>query len=458
MRWNPNQDAPPPAPSASWSSSAPGARADDGAAVVPLDDRPFARIGWAVLVLGVAGFLLWAALAPLDKGVPAPGTVKVAGNRKAVQPAVDGVVARLRVRDGDTVAAGQEILRLDDTQARAAAQALRIQAATAQATVDRLAAERDGLGEIAFAPGLSAARDDAQEAARVREALALQRQLLSARRQALDSELAAMRETVAAYEAELAGLRETREARRQQRAALAEQAGGLRELARDGFVSRNRLLDAERMLAQLDGALAEDAGRLGALQRQAAEQRLRIAQRRQAWQAEVRGQLADAELQAHALADKLRAAEFQLDATVLRAPAAGRVVGLAVFTEGGVVRAGERLMEVVPEGQPLVVEGQVPVDLIDRVHAGLPVDLMFTAFNQNRTPHVEGRVTVVGADRLVEERSGIPYFPLEVEVAPESRDQLAGLDLRPGMPVEVFVRTGERSLLSYLLKPLVDRA
>lgn len=424
------------------------------AAGLKLNETPFRRAGWLIVWLGVAGFLLWAALAPLDKGVPASGTVKVSGNRKAVQSAVDGSIKRLLVRDGDQVRFGQPILMLDETPARTQADSLRIQLATARATTARLVTERDGTDSIAFPSELVSSDVDARVAA----AVSMQRQLLQSRRMALESELNAMRETEQGYLSSLRGLTNTLAARRQQEQALREQAAGLRALATDGYVSRNRLLDTERLLAEVVGDIAENAGRVGQLQRQVAEQRLRIAQRQEQHQAEVRAQLADATLEAEALSERLAAAEYELRHTEVLAPATGTIVGLSVFTEGGFIRAGNELMHVVPSGGALVVEGQVPVNLIDTVHAGLPVEMMFTAFNQNTTPRVPGEVRVVGADRLVDERTGIPYYPIEVAVTDEGLEKLTGLDLRPGMPVEVFVRTGERSLLSYLFKPLIDRA
>ncbi len=288
--------------------------------------------------------------------------------------------------------------------------------------------------------------------------MALQRQLFMSRRQAFASEMNAMQEAISARDAELGGLRETRLARGQQVDALRQQVDSLQTLARDGYVPRNRLLETERLLAQANGALAEDAGRIGQLLRQVAEQKLRVVQRKEERQAEVRSQLAETRLTAGPLADRLRAAEFELAHTVVRTPVAGTVVGLSVFTEGGYVRAGDPLMEIVPAHQPLVVEAQAPVHLIDTLHAGLPVELLFPAFNQNRTPRIDAEVRVVGADRLVDARSGVPYYPLQIEVTAKGMRALAGLDLRAGMPAEAFVRTGERTLLSYLFKPLMDRA
>lgn len=451
MRWLPDNEGPPPAPAPMDAQRI----ASGGPDLPDVDERRYVRLGWAVMLLGFCGFLAWAALAPLDKGVPAPGTVKVAGNRKTVQSPAEGLVAAILVRDGERVAAGQPLVRLDETAARTSAQSVRIQLASARATAARLAAERDDAPAIAFPPALLAQAASEPE---VRAAIALQRQLLASRRLALANEIAALREAVAGHEGQLRSLGETQASRRQQEASLREQTGNLRALAAEGYATRNRLLDTERLLSQTLGSLAEGDGQAAQLTRQAAEQKLRIVQRREQYQAEVRAQLADVQPQVDALAQRLEAAEHALRHSVVAAPVEGTVVGMAVFTQGGHVRAGEKLMDLVPSKGSLVVEGQVPVHLIDKVRPGLDVELLFPAFNQNTTPRVEGRVRVVGADRLVDERTGLPYYPIEAEVTQRGMQAIAGLDLRPGMPAEVFVRTGERSLLSYLFKPLLDRA
>ena len=142
----------------------------------------------------------------------------------------------------------------------------------------------------------------------------------------------------------------------------------------------------------------------------------------------------------------------------MRAPASGTVVGLAVFTNGGVIPSGFRMMDIVPSGDPLVVEGQLPVNLVDKVHPGLKVDLIFSAFNQTKTPKIEGELVNVSADRTVDERTGIPFYLVRVKVTPEGARQVAQnkLDIRPGMPVELFVNTGERTMMNYLLRPIID--
>jgi protease secretion system membrane fusion protein len=211
------------------------------------------------------------------------------------------------------------------------------------------------------------------------------------------------------------------------------------------------------MHAQISGAIAEDTGNLGRLKFQVSEIRQRMAQRQDEYQKEVRTQLAEASRDAETLESRSTATDFELANTEIKAPIAGKVVGLSVFTDRGVLPPGFKLMDIVPQDETLYIEAQVPVHLIDKVKPALTVEVMFTAFNQNRTPHVPGTVDMVSADRLVDEKNGYPYYTMHAHVTPEGVRKLGQLQVRPGMPVEVLVKTGERTLLSYLLKPVVDR-
>jgi protease secretion system membrane fusion protein len=187
---------------------------------------------------------------------------------------------------------------------------------------------------------------------------------------------------------------------------------------------------------------------------------LRRSQRMQEYQREVRTQLADVQKEAEALGSRLTALDYDLANADVKAPVDGVVVGLAVFTRGGVVGPGFRMMDLVPTSDPLIVEGQLAVNLIDKVHPGLKVDLIFSAFNTNSTPHIPGVVTQVSADRSVDEKTGVPYYRMKTSVTPEGAKVIASrkLDIRSGMPVEMFVKTGERTMMSYLLKPVFDRS
>jgi protease secretion system membrane fusion protein len=423
---------------------------------VNTDARAYARMGWLIVLLGVGGFLLWALLAPLDKGVPMAGTVAKESNRQAVQHQQGGTIARILVRDGDVVTAGQVLVRMNAVNAQSAVDMTDSQYLTALAVQARLEAEQGGAKSIAFPDALQQRANDA----RVAGIMGLQRGLLAARQASLQNELAGVDQSIAGLRMQVQGLQASRDSKQEQVGILKEQLAGMRDLVKDGYVARNRLLDLERTYAQLGGAISEDIGNIGRAQRQVAELTLRKAQRLQDYQKEVRTQLTDVQRDAEAQGARLQAQRFELANVDVKAPAAGTVVGLAVFTPGGVVPAGFRMMDIVPSGDQLVVEGQLPVNLVDRVHPGLETDLIFSAFNANRTPHIDGVVEQVAADRSVDERSGTAFYKVRVKVTPQGARMVAEqrMDIRPGMPVELFVKTGERTMMNYLLKPVLDRA
>ena len=360
------------------------------------DETHHARMGWWIVIVGVGGFMLWASLAPLDKGVPLSGTVAVASSRKAIQHPTGGIIEEILVKEGHTVKAGQILITMNATQAKALAEISRVQYFTARAVEARLTAERDGAGSIRFPSEMEDAMDDPRVMANIN----LQNQLFVSRRNAIQGELR----------------------------ILKEQLDSMRDLADEGYVARNRMLDIERLYFQ----------------------------QKQSYQKEVGTQLAEAQKEAEGLRTRLVSQDFDLANVEVRAPVDGTVVGLSVFTRGGVIAPGFKLMEIVPSEDALVVEGQVPVHLIDKVHPDLKVELIFSAFNQNLTPHVPGIVTHVSADRLIDEVSRLPYYQIKAKVAPEGMKMISNVQVRPGMPVELFVKTGERTLLNYLLKPILD--
>jgi protease secretion system membrane fusion protein len=423
---------------------------------VNTDPRAFSRVGWLIVLLGVGGFLLWGLLAPLDKGVPLSGTVAKESNRKAIQHQTGGIVKEILVKDGDVVKAGQVLVRMNGIVAKSAYETTDAQYLTARATEARLNAERDGLKSIKFPDELEQHRNDP----RVADLISLQTQLLASRRMSLQSELGSVDENIAGLKEQIRGLDESRESKKVQMGYLKEQLQGMRDLAKEGYVARNRLLDLERTYAQLSGAVSEDIGNIARARRQVLELGLRKAQRMQDYQKEVRTQLSDTEREAEALSARLQGQKFEVDNVEVKSPVDGTVTSLAVFTQGGVVQPGFRMMEIVPTDDPMVVEGNLAVNLVDRVHPGLKTELIFSAFNSNKTPHIPGEVEQVAADRSLDERTGAPYYKVRVRVTPEGQKMIAQhkLNVRPGMPVELFVSTGERTMMNYLLKPIFDRA
>lgn len=423
-------------------------------APVNMDARSQTRLGWWIVIAGVGGFLLWASLAPLDKGVPLSGTVTVATNKKAVQHLTGGTVQAILVKEGDVVKAGDILVRMNAVQSKANAEATRVQYFVARATEARLIAERDGLKALVFPRELEGVRDDPRVASNIR----LQQQLLSSRQSAIHSELAALDQNVAGLVQQNMGLQESRDGKKLQLQILKEQLEGMRDLAKEGYVARNRLLELERTYAQLSTAISEDISNIGRGFLQISEFKLRRNQRQQEYQKEVRTQLSETQKDADGIAHRLTGLDYDLDNVMVKAPVDGTVVAMNVFTHGGVIAPGFRMMDIVPSDDPLIVEGQLPVHLVDKVNPNLKVELIFSAFNQNLTPHVPGIVTHVSADRLVDEKTGQPYYSLKAKVAPEGMKMIAALPIRPGMPVDLFVKTGERTMMNYLLKPIIDHS
>ena len=238
----------------------------------------------------------------------------------------------------------------------------------------------------------------------------------------------AMSESLYGLEAQNTQLSLSITAKKRQLQILSQQVSGLRSLDKEGYISKNKLLDFEREVLRAQDSLESDQGTFHKNEGQIAE-----------------------------LRERLGILKFDLTNTEVKAPVNGTVVNLSVFTNGAVIPSGGKLLELVPQNDPLVVDAQVPTQLIDKVYPGLNVELMFTAFNQNKTPKLFGVVQTVSADRLVDEKNGLPYYKIRVEVNNESEKKLSKFNVRPGMPVEVFIKTGERTLLSYLFKPLFDR-
>lgn len=423
---------------------------------VNTDSGAYSKVGWGIVLAGVLGFVVWATMAPLDKGVPMSGYVSKETNRKVVQHLAGGTVQDILVKDGDHVKAGQVVLRMNSVQPNSELNISLAQYIAARSAEARLNTELTGGSSVPFPTKLNDYKADP----RVSEQVELQKQLFSSRQLALQSELAAMTESIEGLEAQVKGLEESRDAKKAQLGFLKEQLDNSRDLARDGYIPRARLLDLERTYAQVGGAISEDVGNIARARRQIAELKLRKVQRNQEYQREVRTQLSEVRKEAEAVESRISAQSLQVANTEVKAPTDGTVVGSSVFTRGAVVGSGAKLMEIVPDDDALVVEGQLPTNLVDKIHVGLPVELVFSAFNSNKTPHIPGEVIFVAADRAVDERTGMPYYKVRARVSEKGAKIIAEkkLDIVPGMPAELFVKTGERSLMSYLLKPFIDRS
>ncbi len=289
--------------------------------------------------------------------------------------------------------------------------------------------------------------------------MTIQTQLLRSRRAALQAELGAMENMLAGLQSSATGLEATRRAKEQQSKLLLEELKGLREMAAEGYLPRNRLSEQERLLAQLGGAISEDLGNLGRTQRSIGEIRMRMLARQQDYHKEVENGLAEIQKEVSALDSRLKGLAFDLANTEVRAPKEGVIVGLKVHTIGGVLASGTPLMDVVPKNEPLRIDVMIPTTLIDKVKPGLPVDIIFPAFNQKVTPNIPGKLDQVAADATNDPQGRMPpYYLGQVVVTPEGMKKLTTHEIKAGMPAEVIIKTGERTLLNYIVKPLLDRA
>jgi membrane fusion protein, protease secretion system len=411
------------------------------------------RLGWIFVIFGFFGFLAWAFLAPLDEGVPAGGVVIVDGQRKEVQHPTGGIIGEILVTDGEVVEAGRVLLKMDATAIQSAYNAAFTQWVNAEAVKARLTAELTSSNTVEFPTSLTALPHETAI-----DAMRIQTALFKSRTEVKQAELRALAEQIRGLEVQADASRRTVASRERELSVSVAQLENVRPLVSSGDLARTRVLELERSVAQIETSIAQESGQRGRLLSQIAESKTLLARRRDDMMRELQDQFAEVQRDAELHRSRLVASEFDLSHAEIKAPVGGTVVDLAVNTVGGVIRPGEALMQIVPQNEPLEVEAQIEVHLIDRVKVGLPVDLIFSALNQNRTPVVEGEVVRVSADRLTDERTGNPYYRALVRTTEKGAEQLAGQQIKPGMPVNVFVKTGERSLMTYLFKPLSDRA
>lgn len=421
---------------------------------LPADTRRITRFGLWAIGVGFGGFLLWAAFAPLDEGVATNGIVSVDTKRKAVQHLQGGIVREVLVREGQLVEANQIVIRLDDGVARANYESVRQRYLALRAAESRLIAEQLNLPAISFHPDLLAA---AETDPLIRQHITAQNQLLKSRRASLNASLGAIDESIVGQQALARGYRGALASRQNQAVLLEKEARGVRELVTEGYAPFNRQMELERAIGDISAASADLQANVARAQSMILELRQRAQGLRSDYRKEVDTQLADVRRDVQAEAERFKAVSEELGRTQIRTPAGGHVVGLAIQTVGGVVQAGQRLMDVVPQDEALVLEAHVPPHLIDRIHAGAPVDVRFSAFAHSPQLVVEGVVHSISADILTDPATNFSYYLARVTITGAGMHTLGRRQLQPGMPVEVVIKTGQRTVLTYLLHPLMKR-
>ena len=403
-----------------------------------------------VLVVGVGG---WAATAVISGAVVASGSLVVDTNVKKVQHPTGGIVGELRVRDGDRVHASDVVVRLDETVTRANLAIVTKGLGEMMARKARLESERDGLDTITFPAQLVADAGDPDRAA----AMDSERKLFNLRKTARSGQKAQLRERIAQLGEEITGLTAQQNSKAKEIALIERELAGVRELWKQNLVQLTRLTALEREATRLDGERGQLIAAAAQAKGKIAETALQILQIDQDIASDVAKELREVDGKIGEFVERKVAAEDQLKRTDIRAPQDGTVFQLAVHTVGGVITAGDPIMLIVPEADNLSVEVKVNPQDIDQLQLNQKATLRFSAFNIRTTPEIEGVVTRISADTSTDQRTGQSYYTVRIAMAAEQTERLGEVKLLPGMPVEAFMQTRDRTMLSYLIKPLHDQ-
>jgi HlyD family secretion protein len=403
-----------------------------------------------MLAFGIGG---WASTAEISGALIAPGTVVVDSNVKKVQHPTGGVVGELRVHDGDRVKAGDILIQLDETVTRANLAIVTKGLTQLYARKARLAAERDGADTLAVPKELANNLDDPD----VQEALASERKLFDLRRQARIGQKDQLKQRIAQLQQQITGLDAQLDAKSKETQLIEQELTGVRDLRAKNLVPLNRLTSLERDAAKIEGergqliaASAEAKGKISEIQ-------LQVIQVDQDLSSDVAKELRDIDSKIGEYVERKVTAEDQLKRTDIRAPQNGVVFQSTANTVGGVINAGDAIMLIVPEADQLTIEVKVDPKDIDEVVVGQPVVLRFSAFNMRTTPEIDGNVSRVAADTTTDQRTGVSYYLVRIAMTADEIKRLGDVKLTPGMPVEAFIQTGDRTMVSYLIKPLHDQ-
>jgi HlyD family secretion protein len=410
-------------------------------------------IGLSVVALLAGGLGGWASTAQISGALIAPGAIVVESNVKKVQHPTGGVVGELRAHDGDLVKAGDVVVRLDDTVTKASLAIVTKNLDGLWARAARLEAEQRGLDKITFPPMLLSRADDPD----VKAVMASEGKLFDVRVNGRIGQKAQLRERVTQLNEEIAGLTAQEKAKDQEIALVEKELIGVRDLYDKHLVQMSRLTTLERDAARLSGERAQYIASRAQAKGKITETELQIIQVDKDLVSDVSKDLRETNDKIGEFVERKVTAEDQLRRVDIRAPQDGMVLQSTVHTVGGVITAGDAIMLIVPQADDLQVEAKVNPQDIDKLQVGQKTLLRLSAFNQRTTPELNGAVTRVSPDVTTDQRTGQSYYTIRVSMPPEEVARLGDVKLIPGMPVEAFVQTGERTMLSYLIKPLSDQ-
>jgi membrane fusion protein, epimerase transport system len=413
--------------------------------------RP-AIVGWAIIVLFFGGFGAWAAIAPLNGAVVANGVIKVDGNRKSIQHLDGGIVKQLKVKEGDHVDAGDTLLVLDDTQARAEYEVLREQYIVLRATEARLLTELASGEDMAMPAELT----DPRHKAYAVSVWTGQVKQFESRRATIEGQKRVIEEKIHQLRSQIAGAEAQSSAFTAQVESVKREVESVAPLVEKMLLPKPRLLQLQRTAFGLEGQIAEAQANIGKFRQAIAEQELQITQLHNDRMAEVTKDLREIQARLLEVIPKRTSAEAVLSRMEIRSPYAGKVVALNVFSLGGVIQRGEKIMDIVPDDDGLTIEAQVAVEEISDVHPGMRADVHLTAFKQRLVPTLRGEVVQVSADRLNDPKTGAPFYVATIKLDAQELADLKGVKLHPGMPATVMLPTDSRTAFDYIVGPLAQ--
>ena len=415
------------------------------------------RLGAAVLVVGLGAFLLWAGFAPLDQGVPASGTVAIETRKKTIQHSTGGVVKDVLVKEGQWVKEGDVLIEVSDTQARANNETIRQAYLSQRAVEARLEAELKNAGSIHFGSDITANKADPF----VQQLTMTQQNLFVARRASFEAEVSALEQSIQALKDQLWGVDQSLVNRLVQIQLQEKHLKSIKSLADEGYAPKNQVLQMEQTQTELKTALSDLKSNQSRLSRSIEESQFRMAQRKQDYQKDVMGLLAEVKKEVQAGKERLTTTNEELVRTQIKSPVDGQVVGMSISATGGVVMAGQKLMDVVPKSEALLIDAKVLPHIIDKVHTGMNVSVRFNTFANTPQLMVPGKLVALTSDVITDPSAGMggisSYYLGRVEITPEGLKVLGSRVLQPGMPTEVLFKVGERTLLQYIMYPLTKR-
>jgi protease secretion system membrane fusion protein len=418
--------------------------------------RPI-RLGATVLVVGFGAFLLWAGFAPLDQGVPASGTVAIETRKKTIQHSTGGVVKDVLVKEGQWVKEGEVLMEVSDTQARANNETIRQAYLSQRAVEARLEAELQNSSSIHFGSDMTGNKSDPF----VQQLMLTQQNLFAARRASFVAEVSALEQSIQALKDQLWGVDQSLANRLVQIQLQEKHLKSIKTLAEEGYAPKNQVLQMEQTQTELKTALSDLKSNQARLSRSIEESQFRMAQRKQDYLKDAMGQLAEVKKEVQAGKERLTATNEELARTQIKSPVEGQVVGMSISATGGVVMAGQKLMDVVPKSEALLIDAKVLPHIIDKVHTGMDVSVRFNTFANTPQLVVPGKLMALSSDVISDPNAGMAgvssYYLGRVEITPEGLKILGSRVLQPGMPTEVLFKVGERTLLNYIMYPLTKR-